>query len=118
MTPNLSSAEPVRANEDGRKQQVIAAQVRLLYGNANVGFGVTLVATSILGCLQWEVIAHPIVLSWCLYMFLVAIGRFTLARRYWRRAPSNLERTGWHAGFVVGAGLAGTGWGAAGILLY
>ena len=118
MTPNSSPAEPAQANGDCRRRQVLAAQVRLLYGNANVGVGVTLVATSILGRLQWEVVAHPIVLSWCLYMFLVAAGRFTLARCYWRSAPSSLETRRWRAGFVVGAGLAGTGWGAAGILLY
>ncbi|MBV9998526.1 MAG: response regulator [Verrucomicrobia bacterium] len=118
MTLNSSSAEAVGTSEDGRKRQVMAAQVRLLYGNANLVFAVTLVAASILGRLQWEVIAHPIVLGWCLYMFLVAIGRFTLARRYRRRSPSNLETAGWCAGFVVGTGFAGTGWGAAGILLY
>ena len=77
-----------------------------------------LIATSILGYLQWKVVAHPIVLSWCLYMFLVAAGRFTLACRYWRSARSSLETRRWRAGFAVGAGLAGTGWGAAGILLY
>jgi signal transduction histidine kinase/CheY-like chemotaxis protein len=118
MTPNSSPVELAQANEDCRRRQVLAAQVRLLYGNANVGVGVTLVATSILGYLQWEVVAHPIVLSWCLYMFLVAAGRFTLASRYWRSARSSLETRGWRAGFAVGAGLAGTGWGAAGILLY
>src|SRR5258708_32835407 len=80
MTPNSSPAEPAQANGDCRRRQVLAAQVRLLYGNANVGVWVTLVATSILGCLQWEVVAHPIVLSWCLYMFLVAAGGGPLAR--------------------------------------
>jgi signal transduction histidine kinase/CheY-like chemotaxis protein len=118
MTPNSSPAEPAQANEDCRRRQILAAQVRLLYGNANVGVGVTLVATSMLGYLQWEVVAHPILLSWCLYMFLVAAGRFTLASRYWRSARSSLETRRWRAWFAVGAGLAGTGWGAAGILLY
>jgi signal transduction histidine kinase/ActR/RegA family two-component response regulator len=118
MTPNSSPVEPAQANVDCRRREVFAAQVRLLYGNANVGVSVTLVATSILGRLQWEVVAHPIVLSWSLYMFLVAAGRFTLARCYWRSAPLNLETRRWCAGFAVGAGLAGTGWGAAGILLY
>ena len=118
MTPNSSPDEAAQANEDCRRRQVLAAQVRLLYGNANLGFGVTLVATSILSHLQWEVVAHPIVLSWCLYMFLVAAGRLILARCYWRSASSSLETRRWLAGFAVGAGLAGTGWGAAGILLY
>ena len=118
MTPNPSPAETAQANGDCRRGQILAAQVRLLYGNANVAVGVTLVATSILGRVQWDVVAHPIILSWCLYMFLIAAGRFILARRYWRSVPSSLETRRWRAGFAVGAGLAGTGWGAAGILLY
>ena len=118
MTPNPSPAETAQANGDCRRGQILAAQVRLLYGNANVAVGVTLVATSILGRVQWDVVAHPIILSWCLYMFLIAAGRFILARRYWRSVPSSLETRRWRAGFAVGAGLAGTGWGVAGILLY
>jgi signal transduction histidine kinase/ActR/RegA family two-component response regulator len=118
MMPNSLPVTPAQANGDCRRRQVLAAQVRLLYGNANVGIGVTLVATLVLGRFQWDLVGHPIVLSWCLYMFLVTVGRFTLARLYRRSAPSSLETGRWRAGFVVGAGLAGTGWGAAGILLY
>ena len=58
MTPNSSPAEPAQANGDCRRRQVLAAQVRLLYGNANVGVWVALLATSILGRLQWEVVAQ------------------------------------------------------------
>lgn len=118
MTPNHSAAELTQANGDCRERKVLAAQVRMLYGNASFASGVTLVAASILGRLQWEVTAHPLVLSWCLYMFLVAAGRFILARRYWRSAPSDLETGRWLAGFVVGVGLAGCGWGATAVLLY
>ncbi len=115
---SLLGVEPTKGNSNCRKREILAAQVRLLYGNAHIGFGVTLVATSVLSRLQWEVVAHPIVLSWCLYMLLIAAGRFTLARCYWRKAPSSLETDKWRAGFAVGACLAGTGWGTAGILLY
>ena len=118
MTLDSSPAEPDQANGNCRTVQILATQVRLLYGNANVGVAVTLVATSILGRVQWGVVAHPIILSWCLYMFLVAAGRLTLARCYWRSAPSSLETRRWRTRFAVGAGLAGIGWGAAGILLY
>jgi signal transduction histidine kinase/CheY-like chemotaxis protein len=117
-TPSSSTTGPAQANVDCTERRVLAAQVRLLYGNANVGAGITLVATLILGCLQWDAVAHPIVLGWCLYMFSVAAGRFALARSYWQSAPSSFKTRRWYAGFVVGAGLAGGGWGAAGILLY
>jgi len=51
-------------------------------------------------------------------MFLVSGARFILARRYRHTAPSSLEASRWAAKFAIGAGLAGSGWGAAGILLY
>jgi len=118
MPPSSPPADAAHGNQNSRARQILAAQVRLLYRNANVGVGVTLVATAILGRLQWDVVPHPIILAWCLYMFLVSLGRFSLARRYWRSALAGLEKGRWHAAFDIGAGLAGTGWGAAGILLY
>jgi signal transduction histidine kinase/ActR/RegA family two-component response regulator len=118
MMSSSSPIQPAQVVGDCRKRRVLAAQVGLLYGNANVGFGVTLVATSILGRLQWGVVAGPIVLGWWLCMFLVAAWRFTLAWRYRSSAHSSLETGRWRAGFAIGAGLTGAGWGAAGILLY
>ena len=57
-------------------------------------------------------------MAWALYMLLVAAARFALTLRY-RQTPSAGERAGkWGAAFTWGAGLAGAGWGAAGILLY
>src|ERR1700748_524733 len=82
-----SPTESAQASEDSRRQEVLAAQVRLLYSNASVGFWVTLIATSILARLQWEVLAHSVVFSWWLSMFLLAAGRFTLALRYRRSVP-------------------------------
>ena len=118
MMSSSSSIQPALAVGDCRKRTGLAAQVRLLYGNANVGFGVTLVAASILGRLQWGVIAGPTVLGWWRCMFLVAVGRFAMAWHYRSSALSSLETGRWRASFAIGAGLTGAGWGAAGILLY
>ena len=116
MTHSCSPADAPQ--RDRGRRQILTAQVRLLYSNANVGVGITLIATVILGRLQWGVVPHPIILGWCLYMFLVSVGRFTLGRLYRVTARSNLETSRWGAAFTIGAGLAGAGWGAAGILLY
>jgi Domain of unknown function (DUF3883) len=118
MPPSSSPPEAAHVHRDSRRRQILAEQVRLLYCNANVAIGVTLVATAILGHLQWGVVPHLVILGWCLYMFLVSVGRFTLKRRYWRAKPSSIETRMWGAAFAIGAGLAGAGWGAAGILLY
>ena len=118
MTPSSSPTLPARVPQDSRRQQILAAQVRLLYSNANIGAGVTVIAAAVLCGLQWGVVRHPVILGWCLYMFLVSVARLALARRYRRTAPSGIETSRWGARFAIGAGLAGTGWGAAGILLY
>ncbi|HXB74778.1 MAG TPA: ATP-binding protein [Candidatus Acidoferrales bacterium] len=118
MNLRTSPVDAAHADQDFPRQQILAAQVRLLYRNANVGVGVTLVATPILGRLQWGVSPHRVIFGWCLYMFLVSVARFTLTRRYVRVAPSTLKTSTWSAAFAVGAGLAGAGWGAAGVLLY
>jgi signal transduction histidine kinase/ActR/RegA family two-component response regulator len=51
-------------------------------------------------------------------MFLVAVARFTLGQRYWTVAALSPESRTWGTAFTIGAGLAGAGWGAAGVLLY
>jgi signal transduction histidine kinase/ActR/RegA family two-component response regulator len=99
-------------------QQIRASQVRLLFGNANLGVAVTVVATSILARLQWTVIPHGTIAAWSLYMFAMSAARFALDRRYWRTSPARRDVERWGAAFAVGAGMSGAGWGAAGVLLY
>ncbi len=51
-------------------------------------------------------------------MVLLSAARFTLARRYRDIFPMDTAVGRWGIAFAAGAGLAGAGWGAAGILLY
>ena len=115
---SLSCLPAAALQRDSRRGQILTEQIRLLYSNTNLGAGIPLIAAAILCSLQWEVVPHPVILGWCLYMFLVSVGRFTLGRRYWLSAPSTLKAGRWGTGFAIGAGLAGAGWGAAAILLY
>ncbi|HTU03839.1 MAG TPA: ATP-binding protein, partial [Candidatus Sulfotelmatobacter sp.] len=94
------------------------AQIRLLYANANVGVGVTLLAATILAWLQWGTVSSTVVLGWWIYMVLVSVSRYTLVWRYHRVSPESNDIGRWRAAFVAGAAFAGIGWGAAGILLY
>jgi len=118
MAPTSPPADAAHTRRDSRRPQILAAQVRLLYGNSNVGIGVTLLAVPILGRLQWSVVPRPVVLGWCLYMLVVSFARFQQGRLYWRAKPADPESGKWGTAFAIGAGLAGAGWGAAGILLY
>jgi signal transduction histidine kinase/ActR/RegA family two-component response regulator len=116
MTPSIPPADAAHANSTSQK--ILTAQVKLLYGNANLGIWVTLIATPILARLQWAVIRHQLILGWCLYMFALSAGRYALGRQYLRSEPSIPDARRWNTAFAVGAGLAGAGWAAAGTLLY
>lgn len=97
---------------------ILAEQVELLYGNANVGVSVTVVAAAVLASLEWAVIRHSIILGWCGWMYLVSAARLVLARQYHRAVSPDRQARNWAIAFAAGAGLAGAGWGTAGVLLY
>lgn len=101
-----------------RKEQVPAQQVRLLYANRDISAAVTLAAAAILGRLEWNVAPRAVIIGWCAYLILVTTARVALGLRYERASPSGLQTRWWGEAFAVGAGLAGLGWGAAGLLLY
>ncbi len=106
------------ADRDRRTQRVLAAQVRLLYGNRDIGAAVTVVAAAILAQLEWSAVPHAPIVAWCVYMGLVSAARFELARRYNQTPPADSDAPRWGDAFAAGAGLAGIGWGVAAILLY
>ena len=107
----------VLVKRDSVKEQILPAQLRLLYANANLGVGVNVVAATVLGALQWGIISRPVIIGWWLYLGLVSIVRYLIARR-WHALPTRSDVSGWRTAFTVCIGLAGAGWGAAGVLLY
>ena len=118
MMPSTSTAEAAQDKRDSRKRQVFAAQVRLLYGNAGVALGINLIGAAILGRLQWNFASHALIVEWGLYLSAVLLARLLLWLRFSRTTAPELTASRWDLAFVVGAGLTGAGWGAAGILLY
>jgi hypothetical protein len=118
MTPGPATTGAARVQQDSRREEILSAQVQLLYGNSNIGVGVTILAATTLALLQSMIVQTFLVLGWWLYITLISMSRGALARRYRRASPAYTEVRGWRAAFTVGAGLAGAGWGGAGILLY
>jgi signal transduction histidine kinase/ActR/RegA family two-component response regulator len=108
----------LRINQDSKRQEVLSAQLRLLCANSNLGASVTILAATILAGLQWGTIANRIVLGWWLYMILTSGVRYAFALRFRRASPRGIDIGKWRAAFAVCVGLAGVGWGGAGILLY
>jgi signal transduction histidine kinase/CheY-like chemotaxis protein len=118
MSAMRPTAAGARVNRDSSQEQILSAQLRLLYANASLGFLVTLLAATILGALQWGVIPKSVIIGWWLYITLVSAVRYAFARRYWHASPTRTDLRKWRTVFIVGVGLAGAGWGAAGVLLY
>jgi hypothetical protein len=117
--PRTSSAiGPARAQRELRTQDILSAQTRLLFQNSTIGVGITILAATTLAVLQWGFAPRHLVLGWWLYMVLITVSRDALVRRYKRASPEDTEVSAWRAAFVVGAALAGIGWGGTAILLY
>jgi signal transduction histidine kinase len=108
---------PISLAEDHRPK-VLTAQTRLLYENANTGAGITAVIAALLAYAQWRVIRPAVIVPWLVYMLVVSLARFVLARQYWQASPSEAASAHWHTAFVAGTALAAIGWAAAGVVLY
>ena len=99
-------------------QQLLPAQLRLLYANASLGVVINILAATVLSGLQWGVVAKPLVVAWWIYILLVSVARYAVARHYWHASPAPTDSNKWRTVFIAGVALTGAGWGAAGILLY
>ncbi len=114
----LPDASAVRVNRKDRRLEILAAQVRLLYDNANLAVCVNLLAATILAALQWGFASGNVVIAWWVYMAMMSAMRFALSRRFHHANPDNADMSKWSAAYAVGVGMAGAGWGGSGILLY
>ncbi len=112
------TAPIARVDRDFSSQQLLPAQLRLLYANASLGVVINILAATVLSGLQWGVVAKPLVFAWWIYILLVSVARYALARHYWHSAPAPTDSNKWRTVFTAGVALTGAGWGAAGILLY
>jgi len=105
-------------NSGSKRNQILFEQLKLLYSNSNLAIGITILAAVILGSLLLVVIPGYIVFGWWSYMALVSAFRYIVAWRFRRTSPDDMSFGKWRMIAAVGAGLAGAGWGSAGILLY
>jgi signal transduction histidine kinase/ActR/RegA family two-component response regulator len=112
MPPSVSVAR------ESSSQQLLPAQLRLLYANASLGVVINILAATVLSGLQWGVVAKRLVFAWWIYILLVSVARYAVARHYWHASPAPTDSNKWRTVFIAGVALTGAGWGAAGILLY
>jgi len=96
---------------------VHAAETHLLYQNVPTSVAVTVIIAALLAYAHWNLGSRLIVVTWLIYMLLVAVGRSVLWTRY-RNAPApEVENRQWNRAFVIGTALAGAGWGVGAFIL-
>jgi signal transduction histidine kinase/ActR/RegA family two-component response regulator len=118
MFPELFAKSTSRDSQNPRRLQLRAAQVRLLYENGPTGIIVTTISAPVLAYFESSAAHYKVALLWLIYMLVVSTARLILLGRFRRTAISSAQIPRWSFAFAFGAGLAGAGWGTAGILLY
>ena len=101
-----------------RTEAIRSEQIRLLYANAPAGFVATVLNAVLLALTQWQVLAPPVILSWLSYMLALTGLRAVLVWQFQRYSPDSHTIDRWGTLFCLGTGLAGIGWGGAGVVLF
>ena len=101
-----------------RERMVRAEQVKLLYAKAHVAVAATLVNAPILTFVLWSEVRHAALVAWVIYMMMLSTGRLWLTYEYRCASPSPSTDNPWRTWYLIGIGLAGMGWGAAGFFLF
>lgn len=103
--------------EAEEKNQLYVEQVNQLYERGPVGIIATLVNSLILCSIQWSVISHSIILTWFSVLFLITLIRAVSIYMYRRASSISIGSRTWGTWFIIGIGISGLVWGAAGIFL-
>jgi len=103
---------------DQRRQQVRAAETRLLYENGTTGVVASILIALPLAYSQRHVVSSSVVSTWFLFVLAVAVVRFVIARRYWSASSGEIDSRRWNNAFVVGTALASATWATAAMMFY
>jgi signal transduction histidine kinase/ActR/RegA family two-component response regulator len=101
-----------------QEKRIYAQLIAQLYKHAPTGIVATLVNAAILVVVLWNLISHPVLITWLSVTAVVVLLRCGLLYRY-RQASFKPEEAGrWGTWFIIGLGLSGILWGSAGVFLF
>ncbi len=103
--------------DPNEKNRIYFEQVNQLYERGPVGIIATLVNSVILCFIQWSVISHSVILTWFSVLFLITLIRAIFIYKYHRASSISIRSRTWGTWFIIGIGISGIVWGAAGIFL-
>jgi signal transduction histidine kinase len=117
VSPVRKSTDPPAATPNhGARHR--AEQVRLLYRQASFALSAVTGNSAILAAVLWTEQFRPLLLAWLLATLVLTLARYLLVRAYWKADPGPAQASRWGVWFVIGAGLSGATWGAAGWLFF
>ena len=100
------------------RQEIRAAQVRLLFEQLPSALLATVVNAGILTAILWSNVSRSLLAGWFLLVLLVASGREVHRRTYLHRNPAGNQSQRWSRQFLCGVAANGALWGAAGYLFF
>ena len=110
--------DAVTQNDENHDLLVYSEQVRLLYLSSMPSSITAMFASILVVAVQWNVIAHPLLLGWLLAFVTVTFFRGLLGVLYHRANPTIDKVKFWSRAFIIGAGSAGIMWGLSAILFF
>lgn len=102
------------SDQSNRSVALLAEQIKLLYFQTNKALIASLLVSFACVFILWDHISQSILLIWFSAICLLTFARFLLAVTYFRKSPNNEASPQWGNYFLVGIGLSGILWGAAG----
>lgn len=112
------ASPPLIDQNDNHLLALQAEQIKLLYASSPAALVATVVCVMALVAVEWTVVPLGPLLAWLAYMLTLTTSRFMLVRAFQQAAPGQQDTSRWQARFLIGAVLAGLGWGSAAFLLF
>jgi signal transduction histidine kinase len=104
--------------EFDHKQEIQAAQVKLLFEQLPSALFATLINAAILIAVLWRQVSQPLLVGWLMVILLHALARYGHARAYLRRTSSSAESLRWARQYLYGVATNGLLWGFASFFFF
>ncbi|EWH00998.1 putative bifunctional diguanylate cyclase/phosphodiesterase [Halomonas sp. BC04] len=101
-----------------QRRQLVQEQVHLLYERLWQPVLASVMGACLLVAAMWPLLPATLLVGWLAALVVVSCSRLGLAWYYHRLSASRRRQRRWLYRFAWGAGIAGTVWGAAGLLMF
>src|SRR6185369_4380205 len=100
------------------RQDIRAAQVRLLFEQLPPALYATMVNAAILVAVFWKEVDLPVLITWLFGVLLVVAARYALRITYLHKPPPDDEALGWGYRYLIGVAANASLWGIAGFFFF